>query len=69
MMIFLGIKVPVQPLLQSVPMNFGHEIGVRECDVFFSGSPIWYLSPMYFMVSLSVKIAFLSSEDCPLDEQ
>ena len=31
---FSQICVPLQSLLQSVPLNFGHEVVVRECDVF-----------------------------------
>ena len=35
---------------------------------FFHGSPIWYLSPMWFLVSLRMDRASLSSADCPFEE-
>ena len=60
------VGVPDQPLFQSVPLNLGHEVVFRSIMSFFHGSPIWYLSPMCFMVSLRMCTAFLSSEDCPL---
>ena len=30
------VCVPLQPLLQSMPLNFGHEVVVKDCDVFLS---------------------------------